>query len=375
MKDVERLAYERELMAATKRLGLPARGDIETALVNHVLAKIRAWIAAHGQPSNLSDLLEKIALSVSVEFVEIHDDDDVKVLLKRIPPSREPVLARLAGELDDSTDAVILQRQNREAWEMPYIAAINCRGWHRSRRYFSKWHEVIHLLLDGSQLRFAFRKRAAKRRHPEEILVDKIAGVIAFHPDIFEPVLQRELKAAGRLTFDVVERVRAEIAPDASRESTLYACVRSCPGSACFVKAALGYKLAERRQLDDLLSGLDDSKVPQAKLRVQASSTSPALVPLGIRFHDNMQVPETSLVSQAFTGAAGRRQGRESLDLWQTSAGGPIGLGEIDVEATRRGDEVWSLLHLLPGARGTRVLDEVPSRRRKKHSHEGQIAF
>src|SRR5262249_12993533 len=84
------------------------------------------------------------------------------------------------------------QRQNRADWEMPYLAVINCRGWHRSRRYFSKWHEVIHLLLDGRQLRFAFRKRAAERKHPEEVLVDKIAGELAFHPDLFGPVFQAE---------------------------------------------------------------------------------------------------------------------------------------------------------------------------------------
>ena len=34
---------------------------------------------------------------------------------------------------------------------MPYLAVINCRGWHHARRYFSKWHEVVHLLLDGKQ--------------------------------------------------------------------------------------------------------------------------------------------------------------------------------------------------------------------------------
>ena len=41
----------------------------------------------------------------------------------------------------------------------------------------------------------------------------KIAGELAFHPDLFGPVLQSELQAAGRLTFDVVERVRASAFP------------------------------------------------------------------------------------------------------------------------------------------------------------------
>jgi hypothetical protein len=54
--------------------------------------------------------------------------------------------------------------------------------------------------------------------------------------------------------------------------------------------------------------------------RAQASSASPA-VP-GCAFTKNMQVPETNLVSEAFTGAARQVNGRDSLDIWQTSDGG-----------------------------------------------------
>jgi hypothetical protein len=364
----ERLAYQRELIAAAKRLGLPARGDIERSLIRHATETIRSWIAAHGAPKNLSDLLDKVATSFSVEIVEIHDDADIETLLQRIPPTREPVLARLAAELDDSTDAVILQRQNRADWEMPYLAVINCRGWHHSRRYFSKWHEVIHLLLDGRQLRFAFRKRAAKRKHPEEVLVDKIAGELAFHPDLFGPVFQAELESSGRLTFDVVERVRAEVAPDASRESALYACVRHCSEPVFLLKARLLYKNSERRQLNDLLSGLDDVNRPQPKLRVLSSSANDTAAQLGIRFHENMQVPETSLVSQAFNGAEGRGDGAEPLDIWQTSSGGPIGHGRLRIEARRRGEDVWCLVHVDSAATSSRTLNA-----RRRGSQEGSV--
>jgi hypothetical protein len=352
----ERLAYQRELISTAKRLGIPARGDIERSLIRHATETIREWITLHGRPKNLSDLLEKVATSFSVEIVEIHNDSDIAALLARIPAAREPVLARLAAELDDSTDAVIFQRQNREDWEMPYLAVINCRGWHRNRRYFSKWHEIIHLLLDGQQLRFAFRKRAAKRKHPEEVLVDKIAGELAFHPDLFGPVFCRELAEAGRLTFDLVDRVCGEIAPDASRESGLYACVRHCPEPVFFLSARLLYKKSERRQLDDLLSGLDGVNPPQPKLRVQSSSANDAAAQLGIRFHENMQVPETSLVSEAFNGFVERVEGQEPLEIWQTSAEGPIGHGLLDVQAHRRGVEVWCLVHPQSGATGRGTL-------------------
>jgi hypothetical protein len=136
----ERQAYQQQLKSAAKKLGLPAQGDIEAALVNYASNEIRKWIAAHGQPANLCDLLRNVALSYRVEIVEIHDDTDLAKLLARIPPTKEPALARVSYELDDTTDAVILQRQNRDAWEMPYLAAINCRGWHSYRKYFSTWH-------------------------------------------------------------------------------------------------------------------------------------------------------------------------------------------------------------------------------------------
>lgn len=375
MRDAaDRLAYQRELVAAARRLGLPARGDLERSLINHATETIRAWIAAHGRPKDLCELLERVAISFSVEIIEIHDDSDITALLKRIPPTREPVLARLAAELDDSTDAVILQRQNRADWEMPFLAVINCRGWHRSRRYFSKWHEVIHLLLDGKQLRFAFRKRAAKRKHPEEVLVDKIAGELAFHPDLFGPVFQSELEASGRLTFDVVERVRAEIAPDASRESALYACVRHCPEPVFFLTAKLGYKNSERRQLDDLLSGLD-ANLPEAKLRVRSSSPNDAASRSGIRFHENMQVPGASLVSAAYNGPVHRADGQESLEIWQTSDDGPIGRGRLGIEALRRGDEVWCLVLLYSGASGTRTLRAGDQSRHGTAAAKGEFRF
>jgi hypothetical protein len=37
---------------------------------------------------------------------------------------------------------------------------------------------------------------------------------------------------------------------------------------------------------------------------------------------------------------------RERLETWETSSGGPISHGWIDVEVRHIGDEVWALLRL-----------------------------
>jgi hypothetical protein len=348
---VERAAYQAELRRVAGRLGLPLCGDLEEPIIAHCKARLGQWIGAHRRPETLTDLVDLVAASLDLEIVEIHSEAHLDELLRRIPPAREPIMTRVAGELDDGTDGITIRRQRCEPWERPFLAVINCRGWHAYRRFFSKWHEVVHRLLEGQELRVAYRRTPAvdARREPEEVLVDRVAAALAFFPELFVPVLVEELECAGRLAFEVVDGTRTRIAPDASREATLLACVRHCPQPVHFVRCQIGYKREEERRLASpqmsLFPELDCP--PQPKLRVTGTAWSPAGAELGVRFHQNMQVPESSIVTQAFHDPAGLpHAGIEPLEAWQTSASGPIGRGELEVEAMKVEDEVWALLHI-----------------------------
>ena len=363
MTSEEREAYQRELRAAAKRLGLPAHGNLETALLRHASEAIAA-LSSKCTPGNLSDLLEHAATSLGLEIVEVHGDHDLKSLLERIPPTREPALARVRMELDDKTDAVVLQRQNPEPWERRYLAVINCRSWHAHRRYFSKWHELVHLLLEGRQLRLEFRRTGVERKHPEEILVDKVAGELAFYPPIFVPILLEELAKDRRLTFAAIDRVRQRIAPEASWHATLLAAVRHSPKPTYAIRAQLGLKKNEERQARDLLSTVTEP--PAAKLRVKEASGNTAAEALGIRVHLNMEIPADSIAAAAFEAASSTLQtGDEDLGLWRTS-GGPIGEGRIGVEALRRGDDLWCLLHFQSATTAGMVADRQKAPTRTK---------
>jgi hypothetical protein len=343
----ERDAYQVELRAAARRLGLPLHGNLESALLKYATDAIAALVATCA-PANLQQLLEHAATSLGLEIVEIHADNDLSALLNRIPPSRDPALTRVALELDDVTHAVVLRRQNPEPWERRYLAVINCRGRHGQRRYFSKWHELAHLLLEGKQLRLAFRTTKAEHKHPEEILVDKIAGELAFFPALFEPVLHDEIRDDGRLTFAAIERVRARIAQDASWQATALAAVRRAPQRVGLIRARMGLKKGEERQAIDLLAGV--SEPPTEKLRVKESFLNDSAVGLGIRIHVNMEIPEESAAMHAY-GNGWPVTAVEDLALWRTSSG-PIGAGRVTVEAVRRGTDLWCLLHLDEAASG-----------------------
>ena len=341
--------YEFELKRVAKELGLGPTGNFEDMIVEHCLARLRAWVAVHGIPQTLSELANEFAASLDLRITEIRTEDDIDAVLEEVTPVQKAVISELKTEFGEDTDAITVRRLDPRPWDREYWAIINCQGWHEFRRYFSKWHEIVHLLLDGQQLAFAFRRTRANSPEPAEALVDRVAATLAFYPDIFEPVVREEYTREGRLTFDVIHRVRERIAPDASREATANACLRHVPSSVWFLQCLMGVKASELRRLNNPQMSFFPEESPEAKLRVRICSSSPSAKQLAITFHPNMRVPESSIVSLGFHDAWGEPvEGTETLDAWETSSGGPIGYGEIHFEARKIGDEeVWAIAHLL----------------------------
>jgi hypothetical protein len=345
VEKVDNEAYRYELARVAKNLGLPIRRDTESVIIEHCRAQMDEWVKLNGKPKTLTELMDLFASSLDMEFFEVHHDEDLESLFKRIPIRREPVLARLLSELDDSTDALTIRRNKCEAWERRFLAVVNCKGRHSKRAFFSKWHELTHRILDGQQLRMAFRKTKVNRPEPEEVLVDRVAAKLAYYPEIFKPIVTQELTATGTITFDGVDRIREEIAPEASLQSTAIACFPYCRRAVSFIICSLGYK----RELEKKMANNQSSMfaLPEPELRVKETGSSQAMTDCGIRFYSNMRVPESSPVFKAFNDPFSQiQQGTERLENWQTSTGGPIGYGELNVEAFRLDDEVWALLTL-----------------------------
>ena len=88
---------------------------------------------------------------------------------------------------------------------------------------------MVHLLPKADSFGWSFAGPVWNTSIPEEILVDKIAGELAFYPPIFVPILLEEIGENKRLTFAAIDRVRQRIAPEASWHATLLAAVRHSP--------------------------------------------------------------------------------------------------------------------------------------------------
>ena len=342
------VAYQVELNRVASLLGINHARDLEDAIIDHCLKQLREWVASHGELETLNELVDRFAQSLDMRFEEVHGHDGMTSLMERMDPAERPIFAALRAEFGDDTDGATVLRVNRKSWEPAYMAVINCEGWHEFRRYFSKWHELVHRLLEGPQLTFAFRRTTIDRPEPEEVLVDRVAAVLAFFPDMFLPVLREETAHDGLLTFGAVDRVRDRIAPDASYEATLRACLSPASGPVWLLRCANSLTAVEERKTNSLQLQLIPVDPPETKLRVQSAIFSPAAAGVGVRFHRNMRVPDGSVVAQAFGDEWGTpAEGEEPLDNWRTSSGGPIGSGMIHVEAVQRGREgVWALVRL-----------------------------
>ncbi|MYD54574.1 MAG: hypothetical protein F4W96_09760 [Chloroflexi bacterium] len=342
MKHAERVEYIRAAERTAHSLGLPSHGpSTDLAIVDYCRQEVSRLVSAHGGglPPTMDGLLGRVATCLDVEIVEIHGPDDIRQLLERVPPTAEPVMALVDDELNDETDAITIRRQKPGPWHR-YLAIINCQGQHYQRRFFTKWHELAHRLVDGEQLMLAFRHTTDVRKDPGEILVDKVAGELAFFPEIVGPHAERCLRQHG-FTFEAVDALQTAVAPEASQQATALALMRHMNDPAWYLRSAVSLNRTEARIA---IRRIGKAR-PTPLLRIQEVVGNDAAWSCGTRIHQWMRVPPSSLITSALRSGT-PRTGTELLDDWVTSRGGPIGSGSLTVDAQVAGEQVLALASL-----------------------------
>ena len=172
------------------------------------------------------------------------------------------------------------------------------------------------------------------------MLVDKIAGEIAFFPEIVAPRAYDCLSELG-LTFESVDALRQAVAPEASRQATSLALIRYARLPAWYLRCTNSRKLSEARTA---LAGKSTGKLVP-KLRVTQVSPNDAAAQSGVRIHQWMRIPESGVVALSHRSGLDHT-GSEPLEEWETSSGGPIGFGQLFVDTQVVGEEVLALVSI-----------------------------
>ncbi|KKL12930.1 hypothetical protein LCGC14_2530830, partial [marine sediment metagenome] len=222
-------------------LGLKRHHNAERAIRNYCLRKVKSITTAFGEIKDLNQLLNVVSSHLQMKFEEVRDDEDLSRIAHKYTEKGELIFSNLHRELDNETDGILVRLNHAKPWEPKYVAVINCRGNKVWRAYFSKWHEVGHLLTTPpTQMTFQFRRTPVFKKALEEQIVDRVAGDLAFYEKIFSPALEREIAQDNRLSFSAVESLRMTVCDGASREATLRGAIRQAPAPQLLVIAGLG---------------------------------------------------------------------------------------------------------------------------------------
>lgn len=317
------LDQEQDVVDLAKRLGL--NGTPVEAIINFCQTQIDGWVSEVGGVASIGELEALVAARLNLVFEEINDDSELADLKLRYVKKGEIVFAHIVeNDLTPDTFGTMVRLKDGS-----HVAVIDCRGDKAARRFFTRWHEIAHLLVEPECERQVFRST----NDPLERLMDQIAGHVGFYESLFTPTLKQHLPDGGLLTFEIIDAVRQSFCSYASFQSTLFACQRRLSTPLLYVEARMAYSESERRGLKQ--RRMFDEDKPEKKLRVQLTVQNDAASQMKLTARWNMRVPESSAIFAAFHGELPDATDEENLKAWTFSKGGYLMDCDVFVQARR----------------------------------------
>lgn len=332
-----RLDSKAQIHTLAADLGLRYSDKPTQAILRLVETRVRD-ISEKFECKTLRELLIAIANEVGTVFKEVHSEQDVRTLQRQYVPKGVLIFANLDSELSRPDDyGLTIGVENGPAWEPRFVSVIDCRGDKAFRTYFTKWHELAHLLTLTPQMRLLFRRSHSRENSadPEERFMDVIASAVGFLPD-FLPV-----SARGDLSFEAIAEIKKEFCPDSSMQAATIGIVKALPGPCLLLDAVMGLRKDEAARMAQF--GLGFLPPPTPALRALHVTVNNAARLLGIQVHRNMRIPESSIISRVHTNG-GYAEAVEDLSSWTSSDGSRLEGQTVRVKARKRGELVQVLM-------------------------------
>ena len=315
-------------------LGIAGSKDPIAAIIKFCERRVKKVLETFPDCHTLTELLDCVAAKLGTMFEMVTTDEDLRQIQKKYVLKGEKIFAGLDKELSEDVFAITYRRNHREPWEPEFVSVIDSRGSKAFRAYFTKWHELAHLLTLTDQLRLSFRRTHVARNFnsPEEALMEVIAGHFGFYGPIVKPHI------SGTISFDAIEALRQKLCPEASQQSALIGIVKAWPHPCLLVNARLATKKGSALQGD-----LFGSKDSVASLRAVHVTVNEAARQEDLAIFENMRVPETSIIYRVFQGMPSG-EAVENLSSWETSKGFTLPDRLVEIKAKRSWESVDALI-------------------------------
>ena len=197
---MSRLDQESAVIQLAADLGLNWQKNPVKQIVDYCLLKIKEWLPDNTSLNNVQEIQDIVCRQLGLTFEEIYTDADLDEVVRKYASQGDYVFAHAKQSLDNWTFAELFERQNAEDQPDRYVAIIDCRGEEKKARcFFTRWHEVAHLLVLTPRLAPPFN-RDTKERCPIERLMDVIAGELGFYEPVFRPTLEKSIAVRNSIS-------------------------------------------------------------------------------------------------------------------------------------------------------------------------------
>lgn len=314
--------------------------------------KVHRYVRRAARLTNIEALQKIVCKKLNLTVHEIRSDNDIARLAKEYKDAGEFGVAGLvATQMKPNTFGMLTSLEARtKNGRTRFVTFIDCRGEKAARRVWTIWHEIAHCLTAKDQMALPLRRTTTVEtieKDPVEKLTDAIAAVFAFYPPLFQPVLDAEYNAVGRLSFRVVERVRSRFNPDASFDSTLRACVNNTSAPLILLEAAPTLKKEEQRLVDIGVAAASDFDASLRVLRSFSNEAGRVHLP---HIPKQWRVPNESVIARIHEDEVSTilegSQADENLNIWATSSGARLRDCAVHVEARKIRGRVIAILEL-----------------------------
>lgn len=332
-----RLNQSTKIWRLAKDLGIRTVSDPVSDILNLCEKRIKKLLTEATDCQSLSGFLGWVAGNLETSFEEIRSDSDLANIKRKYLSLGEKIFATLEQEFSDGVLGITFRRSHRESWEPQYVSVIDCRGGNAVRAYYTKWHEVAHLLILTDQSRLCFKRtQHLSDQDPEEVVIDLIAGKFGFYPPFIRPHIN------GEISFEQIEALRQSLCPEASNLSSLLGFVKAWPEPCLLVLCQEALKKAERRR--NLQPGFDFIDLPVPSLRAVKVTINEPAKKKGISIFPNMRVPERSIIHRVHNGETDYAEALEDLSWWTTSSGDVLPKQQIMVKAKVLWGDTYALI-------------------------------
>ena len=319
-------------------LGLSVSASPSDTIVRHCEERAAEMLRDFPDCANPTELLDIMAAVLGTMFEEVRSDDELVDLQQKYCKVKEFGFASLHKDLEGDAYGVTYRRMAASPGERPFVSVIDCRGNKALRAYFTKWHELGHLLILTDPQKVSFRRThsAGSHKDPEESLVDLIAGHLGFHPRFLLPEIQQVV------SFEEIDRIRTKLFPAASVQASANAFTKNHPARCLLIEAKLAHKKEEQTELMQGSFGFFAPPVP--KLRVQGTIASGPARTHKLYIPRHFRVPDASVVHRVFSTGEDYGIADECLSIWETSDGKRLQAIPIRVEVRKHFDSVLALI-------------------------------